>query len=96
MADAEAAILSKIESQMLDPAIFQDILSAAIAELQEATKADAQRTAPLEQELNRTSVSVRGRVRRFLRGMANLMRPCRSELCGLEDSSRFMDRVSMT
>ena len=55
MADAEAAILSKIESQMLDPAIVQDILAAAIAELQEATKADAQRTAPLEQELKRVN-----------------------------------------
>lgn len=55
MADAEGAILSKIESQMLDPAIVQDILAAAIAELQEATKADAQRTAPLEQELKRVN-----------------------------------------
>jgi site-specific DNA recombinase len=53
MSDAEEAILSTIERPMLDPAIVHDILTAALAELQAESTSDAQRTAPLEQELSR-------------------------------------------
>jgi site-specific DNA recombinase len=53
MKDAEEAILSTIERQMLDPAIVQDILTAAIDDLQAEARSDSNRSAPLEQELSR-------------------------------------------
>jgi site-specific DNA recombinase len=51
MADAEDAILSTIESYMLDPGIVQEIVETAVATLRADTAARSQRVEPLDRAL---------------------------------------------